>query len=260
MEPQAFAVRVTHDRTVSETIGGGAINWHVLFVTELVGVADKRCECESCGQVFVYPMRRAGVGEGVALLGTFQTRAKRAAWDLAEAELERKLRSQHDPIPCIGCGHYQADMRRRMIRAKFGNPKPIANMLIVSGVVCLLFGLGCGVLTLGISSANQQPGPGALYTMGILIAFLFLGTGLLAAGITRLVRFERKVASHDPHKRTTVEERVQLARNLGAVTLDDYRELKRQKSKLEHPSERRTVPRPRPAPRVAEPDNPFDFG
>ncbi len=239
MSAQQIEVRLVSDKTTSKTVGsGGLLNTHVQFETTLKGVFDKRCECEHCGEEFVYPMRRTAEGEGLAIAGTYQSRAKQASWDKAFAKLVRTFGSQCDPVPCPECGRYQAAMSRRMYLEEHGNPRKSSNKLVLAGAGAVAAGLGCGVLTLAVRDGSAAPSEGSLVTLAVTVGVFAIGLILITVGIVRVMRSERRSADYDPHPESTREERLRLARVSGAVTADEYRAAKKMGHILQHPSER----------------------
>lgn len=272
MKPESDLIRVTilgekRREGVKSYGNGGALSVYRFVEVQMKGGRDKKCRCEHCDLTFVYPMHREVVGRAETLWGMFPDWTRRRARRQAVAMLERALVVECDAVPCPACGMYQAQMSRRMFAGKqHREPRTVANRLILFGSLLAVVASGCGALGFAVRDGSNESG-GSAVTLAITAGVLVIGLVLIAVGIVGLVRHARRKASYDPYQWSTHEERLQLARDLSAVTLDDYRAAERRGIRLLHPSERQVLPAPYlppPVPnrRSTRPDegtNPFDF-
>lgn len=70
----------------------------------------KVAQCEGCGSEYVYKIHRVGQGSGFSLLFLNNTGAQRGATSGAEANLQQKLATGVEAVPCPSCGLYQRAM------------------------------------------------------------------------------------------------------------------------------------------------------
>lgn len=113
----------------------------VRYTTTATGEVAKFVTCKKCGHGYGYWMRRVGTGSNTSwfLIGrnSAQGRSSRAA----EGELAERLRTEHDPVPCPECGHYQKKMIEPAREEKYGWILPVG---ILGGIVG-----GAGIIALG---------------------------------------------------------------------------------------------------------------
>src|SRR5688572_20468934 len=90
------------------------------YTATVSGSVPKFVRCEQCGFEYVYELTRRASGQGTSFLFLDNEGAESAAHAAAHQALVAKLEDAIDPVPCLGCGHYQADMvallRRRYLR------------------------------------------------------------------------------------------------------------------------------------------------
>jgi hypothetical protein len=72
--------------------------------------ARKLVVCEHCHKAYVYLAFRQGQGTGENYLWLMGEQAEEQARREAEAEVESRLAEAIEPVPCPGCGWYQANM------------------------------------------------------------------------------------------------------------------------------------------------------
>lgn len=84
------------------------------------GTALKLVRCEACSLSYSYPMTRSAVGRGTSFYGLDDQGASQRALERAREQLQLELAVGCDPVPCPGCGWYQAAMvteaKRRHLR------------------------------------------------------------------------------------------------------------------------------------------------
>jgi hypothetical protein len=108
------------------------------------GETLKVAQCEGCGSEYVYKIRRVGQGSGFSLLFLNNAGAQRSATSVAEGNLEHKLATGLEAVPCPSCGLYQQAMVP-LARKGFGlelRRGAIAIMLVPVAIVivgCSLF-------------------------------------------------------------------------------------------------------------------------
>jgi hypothetical protein len=113
----------------------------VRCTTTATGEVAKFVTCKKCGHGYGYWMKRVGTGSNTSwfLIGrdSAQSRSSRDA----EGELAERLRTEHDPVPCPECGHYQKRMLGPAREEKYG-------WVFVAGIVGGL-AVGGGFMFLG---------------------------------------------------------------------------------------------------------------
>jgi hypothetical protein len=108
------------------------------------GETLKLVPCEGCGSEYVYKIRRVGQGSGFSLLFLGNAGAQRSATSGAETNLQQKLATGVEAVPCPSCGLYQQAMVP-LARKGFGlalRRWAIATMLVPLAVVIV----GCVLL------------------------------------------------------------------------------------------------------------------
>jgi hypothetical protein len=109
--------------------------WHG---AEVRGTAEKSVHCEGCGAAYSYTLERLGQGREVSILHLENDQARQLAREYAEADLATRLQNECDPVPCPGCGWYQAAMLDRA-RSGFGQrAMQFGTSLLVVGAALLV--------------------------------------------------------------------------------------------------------------------------
>lgn len=112
------------------------------YTTDVRGRAAKEMTCERCGARFVYFVYRTGAGTGESVLWLDNAGAQARAARRASEDLQQNLAKAVDPVACVACGWYQADMVG-VERRRRGRP------LLVVGLVSLLLGAMVAVVVVG---------------------------------------------------------------------------------------------------------------
>ena len=84
------------------------------YTAKVSGTSVKLVHCEACQVEFVYLMKRTGVGHGRSAFFLNNAGAQKRAQTAAMKQLQRRLASEIDAVPCIGCGELQPDMVRKL--------------------------------------------------------------------------------------------------------------------------------------------------
>ena len=84
-----------------------------------LGESLKQIHCAKCGRTYFYTIVRLGTGRGDSLYGTDDAGAQRRAQARAEAELQRPLEHDVEPVACPDCGWYQPEMVREWGRRRY---------------------------------------------------------------------------------------------------------------------------------------------
>ncbi|MBN9520549.1 hypothetical protein J0H58_18825 [bacterium] len=112
----------------------------VRYTTTATGEVAKFVTCKKCGHGYGYWMRRVGTGSNTSWFLIGRDSAQGRSGREAEGELAERLRTEHDPVPCPECGHYQKKMIEPAREEKYG-------WVFVAGIVGgLLAGGGCFLL------------------------------------------------------------------------------------------------------------------
>jgi hypothetical protein len=83
----------------------------VRYTSTAAGEAPKFVTCKKCDHEYGYWMRRTGSSSSTSWFLVGRDAAQTRSGGAAEAEVARRLRTEHDPVPCPECGHYQKNTR-----------------------------------------------------------------------------------------------------------------------------------------------------
>jgi hypothetical protein len=116
----------------------------VRYTSTAEGETAKFVTCKGCGHGYGYWMTRRGSSSNTSwfLIGTDSARNRSGRE--AEGEVAKRLRTEHDPVPCPRCGHYQKRMIGPAREEKFGW---VFRLGLLLG---FLFGAGCFVVGVAI--------------------------------------------------------------------------------------------------------------
>lgn len=139
-------------------------------VAAVQGAVWKFVSCARCRQRYAYLLELEAIGEDHDLLSLDGEGSAERARARAEQNLLQKGRNVVLPVPCPGCGFYQADMARRLTDEVPVNAPQIAGVVsAVLSFVPLAFGIPyLWVLTIVLAVAGL-----ALLAWGYVFAFRF---------------------------------------------------------------------------------------
>jgi ssDNA-binding Zn-finger/Zn-ribbon topoisomerase 1 len=130
--------------------------------------------CEKCGHGYGYWLTRTGFGYAYSHWGVIPFgRPDRIVGD-AEVELEKKLKTACEAVPCPECGWYQKHMLARARQERFG-------WLLWAGIGGGLLGAFLLMSLCGVAEVVVGPRAHALGALSLLRMFLFLALPLLVA-------------------------------------------------------------------------------
>jgi hypothetical protein len=154
------------------------------YTAKLSGSVPKLVRCEQCSLEYVYLMKRSASGEGTSMLFLDNEGAQARAQSAAERALTTKLDHELDPIPCLACGWYQADMVAEIRKGRLWWMVLVAVGLGILGVI--LFLMACLVSLIG-----EEP---------VAALVMWIGVGLCALGAISLPLARRRLArQYDPN-------------------------------------------------------------
>jgi hypothetical protein len=137
---------------------------------ERVGGRLVRVACTRCGCEYFYKFTRIGLGSAQAPYGLGVDRATRKANEKAQKDLDRRLASEAELVPCPKCNWIDDELVAAFRRGSYRRLGDTAGLIAAAGGV---IGVVLGV-TFGVNA------PGALIYVLILPAVLLLaGGGLL---------------------------------------------------------------------------------
>lgn len=174
----------------------------VKYTSTAEGEAPKFVTCKKCGHGYGYWMTRTGSSTNTAwfLIGrdSAQSRSSREA----EGEVARRLRTEHDPVPCPECGHYQKKMIRPARDEKFGWVFRLG----------LLLGLGFGAGCFVVGSAVMALGGGGAWVDQVTkVVFGMMCPGAIGIPVTAFVLKGVLGGKYDPNA-DPAEERIARGR------------------------------------------------
>jgi hypothetical protein len=139
---------------------------------ERVGGQLVRVKCARCGCEYFYKFTRIGVGSSQAPYGLGVDRATRKANEKAQKDLQRRLASEAELVPCPQCNWVNEELVAGFRRGSYRKLGDIGGLIAAAGGVIGII----VVLTFGLTA------PAALPYVLILPAVLVLaGGGLLVA-------------------------------------------------------------------------------
>lgn len=163
--------------------------------------------CEHCGLYFEYPVWCETTGTCHSPFHLAEERAKRKAMERAQAKLAARLAWDVVPMPCPGCGEYQAGMIEHLKRAEH----PLWYQPSWLG---FRQKFGLGIVTnlgiLGVSTGCVKPD---LIALGFGLLFLCPFVLLYSKRATMFITQCRRRRQFDPYRETTAQERIEYARS-----------------------------------------------
>jgi hypothetical protein len=146
------------------------VHYHAKVInSERVGGRLVRVACTRCGCEYFYKFTRIGVGSAQAPYGLGVDRATRSANQKAQKDLDRRLASEAELVPCPKCNWISDELVAGFRRGSYRNVGRSAALIAAAGGV---IGVVLGV-TFGLTA------PGALpYAMIIPAGLLAAGGGL----------------------------------------------------------------------------------
>jgi hypothetical protein len=145
------------------------------FTSSQSGTKLVEVVCDKCRTHYQYELARIGVGQGSAPYFMFQEKAKRRAELKAQKNLQRRLETQHEMVPCPRCNWVNEEMVENFRRQKW-TKGGAASMI----VMLTLYG-GLVVIGIAIVMAFQRT-----QHMGQICLCLIVGAFVLSCIITIL--------------------------------------------------------------------------
>lgn len=177
--------------------------------------------CEHCGGKFAYPLRRtAAATAGTGWTGS-DDRAVREAKKAAKADAEEKLESEIECVPCLHCGQFQSDMVEEL-RRKHAKGKTL--LLTAFGILALVAAGIAALVTMAMLDVKKKPGGEELPYLIIGLAWAVALVFALGAGAMFLMR-QTAMKSFDPYGGKSEKHWMKVARDLGAVTPEEYKQI-----------------------------------
>jgi hypothetical protein len=162
------------------------VHWAKHVNAERVGGRIIRVQCAQCGCEYFYKFTRIGTGRGTAHYGLGVARATRSANQQAEKDLERRLTSEAELVPCPQCNWINEELIAGFRRGRYRSLGEAAGLIAkIGGIVTFVLGVICAIV---------DPAE--------FVYFLILPLGLLlAAGGIRLLRdaLRRRIQPNRDH-------------------------------------------------------------
>jgi len=147
------------------------VHYHAKVINaERVGGRLVRVACTRCGCEYFYKFTRIGVGSAQAPYGLGVDRATRKANEKAQKDLDRRLGSEAELVPCPKCNWISDELVAGFRRGRYRDLGDAAGLIAAAGVVT---GVILGV-AIGVAAPAALP-----YVLIIPVGFLFVGGGLL---------------------------------------------------------------------------------
>lgn len=137
---------------------------------ERVGRRVVRVECAQCGCEYFYHFARIGFGSSQAPYGLGVGRATRSANQKAQKDLDRRMATEADLVPCPKCNWVNDELVTGFRRANYRKLGEAARLVAAAGVI---IGFIVG-LAVGISAPGELP-----YVLILPAGCLLFAWGLL---------------------------------------------------------------------------------
>jgi hypothetical protein len=185
-----------------------AVPTGVEFTTLAKGKAVKKVHCESCGNDYVYLMKRGFEGLETAWLSSTEKKAKDMSKMKAVLGLQMMLDADCELIPCPECGWYQPNMVKK-IRQGFRDNFATAGLIMIAVAVVLVLGAFAHF-------GEQVPGADQLQLRHpVLLAFAVplaaLGIALYPLG--KVLASRKDPNEDDPERRKKLGRRSSISRS-----------------------------------------------
>jgi hypothetical protein len=164
------------------------------YTCEVSGGTYKFVECEACQQKYVYRMVRKAKGQGDSLYFLDNAGAQDRAQSKANADLQKALANDCDPVPCPKCGSYQDDMVAKLCRE-------YRMWMFWAGIFSIFAGVLCGALGYTFYETDSRAAGLILY------AAAFLG---VVGGIIAIVWRRQMSDAFEPNN-TPLKDRLSIA-------------------------------------------------
>jgi hypothetical protein len=116
----------------------------VRYSARASGRVPRFVTCEQCSHGYGYWLERTGFGGAHSYFGIGMIGGRDRAASRAEANLEQRLRTECDAVPCPSCGWYQEHMIPQARREKFGWLYR-GGWIVFAGAFFLLILSGCAI-------------------------------------------------------------------------------------------------------------------
>jgi hypothetical protein len=170
------------------------------YTVTVTATTYKTVHCEKCGCDFVYPMRRRAQGTGHSPLWLDNKGATSRAEQAAQENLAKKLATEINPVPCLDCGRYQADMVTKLKKSKW-------RWMVVVGWLAIIVSLIAGWI---IWLDDHQFI--AAFTNTFWGVVLLAGVAMIVATKLRQRAFDPNAAARPPAVQNSNDPRLPLRR------------------------------------------------
>jgi hypothetical protein len=163
--------------------------WYKRVRAENFGETTVPVQCAKCGCEYFYELRRVGVGGETAPYMIGSGRATRSALDQSERDLNRRLISEAELVPCPSCNWINDDLVRGYRRGRYQRLTAIAFCISVFGTAGSL--IAAGYMSIG-PAADRKLLPYVLIGGPALFLTLAAAVVLVRVGLRSLIRPNRK--------------------------------------------------------------------
>ncbi|MBC8350776.1 MAG: hypothetical protein H8E66_02235 [Planctomycetes bacterium] len=130
------------------------ISWKQ-FTSSTVAKMCVGVECDKCGCTYYYELSRIGSGTGTALYGVGQTGASRAANDNSLTDLQQRLATEAELVPCPKCNWINDELVTGFRQGRYRGLLTTGGLVAIVGTVISLF-------SVWILSVGPAPDRGAI--------------------------------------------------------------------------------------------------
>jgi hypothetical protein len=124
----------------------------VEYTTTAKGEVAKFVTCKKCGCEYGYWMKRSVSSSNTSWFLIGRDSARNRSTREAEGELAERLRTEHDPVPCPKCGHYQKNMWPAAREEKYSWMLFVG---IMAGLVLAAMIMACGEIVSRLGGDNR---------------------------------------------------------------------------------------------------------
>jgi hypothetical protein len=184
--------------------------WRTVAVS-MTGTVDVRVRCENCEAAYRFRVARSATGSGHDAGMLDEIAAMKVAERKATDELESRLQSAIEPVPCPSCGWFQRSMwrayRRKYAQNRFGRMPTAGFVSLAIAAVSFMIGLGLADGSTELNQSDREIITGAFIVAAVTV---FLGFSLLIGSL--LLRLHL-----DPNADMPLDERLKLGRQLATA-------------------------------------------
>ncbi len=157
------------------------------FQAESAGALVVGVDCEKCACRYYYELARIGTGMGVAHYGIGAGRAQRTAASASERDLQKRLESEAELVPCPNCNWISHELVRGYRRTRY---RPLLKLALGTGFFGVVISLISAWYLQGTFGGDRIR-PYVLYGGPALFIALAIGILILQWGLRSLIRPNR---------------------------------------------------------------------